>query len=241
MPDFGRAKHDKYRIELPTSKPEYPALPWTCADATFINVYFEVRKEILLDWLPPEYGRTTPAYCRLFIVDNPQSPIGPFRDAALALGGRLSMMPAVFTAASITNSRTALAAGIFERGYPNAFGKIEFEADRNRAHALISDEKGPLLEVTLPLLQTIEPSRLAYDHVDAIKTVRDDNGMKTELVVTAPDFKIEQAAICKNARVEYPAERPENTWQILNNRNLVSAQVVRGTRTFAAARLPGQN
>jgi hypothetical protein len=239
VPDFGRAKHEKYAIELPSSKPEYPALPWTCADATMINVYFEVRKEILLDWLPPEYGRTTPAYCRLFIVDNSQSPVGPFRDATLALGCRLSMMPAVFTAASITNSHSALAAGIFERGYPSTFGKIEFENDRNRAYAIISDEKGPLLEVTLPMLQTIEPSRLAYDHVDAIKTSRGDGGVKTELLITSPDFKVEHAAICKNARIEYPAERPESTWQILNNRNLVSAQVVRGTRAFAAGRPPG--
>ncbi len=238
MPDFGRAKHEKYRIELPSSKPDYAALPWTCADAVMINVYFEVRKEILLDWLPSEYGRTVPAYCRLFIMDNSQSPIGAFRDATLSLGCRLSMMPAVFVAASLTNSRSALAAGIFERGYPSAFGKIDFEADRNHAHALVSDEKGPLIEVTLPLLQTIEPSRLAYDHVDAIKTSGDD-GSKTELLITAPDLKIDQAAICKNARVEYPAERPESAWQILNNRNLVSAQVVRGTRTFAAAKPPG--
>src|SRR5580704_5105910 len=143
------------------------------------------------------------------------------RLARFALGCRLSMMPAAFATASITDSRTALAAGIFERGYPSAFGKIEFEADRNRAHAIISDEKGPLLEVTLPLLQTIEPSRLAYDHVDAIKTSRADGSIKTELMVTAPDFKIEHAAICKNARIEYPSERPESAWQILHNRNLV--------------------
>ena len=239
MPDFGRAQHAKYQVELPTSKPEYPALPWTCTDATMINVYFEVRKEILLDWLPAEYGRTVPAYCRLFVIDNSQSPIGPFRDAVLSLGCRLSMMPAVFVATSITNSRTALAAGVFERGYPNTFGKIEFEADRSRAHAIISDEKGTLLAITLPLLQTIEPSRLAYDHVDAIKTSRGDKGLKTELMVTQPDLKIEHAAICKNARIDYPEERPESAWQILNNRNLVSAQVIRGTRTFAAARPPG--
>ena len=239
VPDFGRAKHEKYAIELPSAKPEYPALPWTCADAVMINVYFEVRKEILLDFLPPEYGRTVPAYCRLFVIDSPQSPIGPFRDATLALGCRLSMMPAGFAAASITNSHTALAAGIFERGYPSAFGRIEFEADRNRAHAIVSDEKGPLLEVRLPLLQTIEPSRLAYDHVDAIKSSRDGGRIKTELLITAPDFKIEHAAICKSAHIVYPTERPESAWQILNNRNVVSAQVVRGTRTFAAAKPPG--
>jgi len=58
-------------------------------------------------------------------------------------------------------------------------------------------------------------------------------------VVTSPDIKIEQAAICKNVRLEYPAERPDSVWQILRNRNIVSAQVVRGTRTFAAAHPPG--
>jgi len=239
MPDFGRAKHQKYAIDLPASKLEYAALPWTCADATMLNVYFEVRKEILLDWLPAEYGRTSPAYCRLVICDVTQSPIGPFRDATLALGCRLNMMPAGFAVASISNSHSVVAAGIAERGIPNAFGKIEFEADRSRAYAIIGDAKGPLLEVKLPLLQTIEPSRLAYDHLDAIKTSRGDNGMKTELVVTAPDFKIDHAAICKNAQLDYPAERPESAWQILNNRNVVSAQLVRGTRTFAAATAPG--
>ena len=116
-------------------------------------------------------------------------------------------MPAGFVAASITDNPRALAAGQFERGYPSTLGKIAFEADANHAHALVSDEKGPLIEVTMPSLQTIEPSRLAYDHVDAIMTSRGDDGIKTELLVTAPDLKIEHAAICKNARIDYPAER----------------------------------
>ena len=30
MPDFGRAKHEKYAIELPSAKPEYAVLPWAC-------------------------------------------------------------------------------------------------------------------------------------------------------------------------------------------------------------------
>jgi len=238
MPDFGRAKHEKYTIDVPASTPSYAALPWTCADATMLNVYFEVRKEILLDWLPSEYARTSPAYCRLVVCDIAKSPIGPFRDATLALGCRLNMMPAGFAVASISNSHTVVGVGIAERGIPNTFGKIEFDADRHRAHGVVSDDKGPLVEVTLPLLQTIEPSRLAYDHLDAIKTARGGSGMKTELVVAAPDFKIEHAAICKKAHIEYPSERPESAWQILNNRNIVSAQLVRGTRTFAAANPP---
>ena len=50
------------------------------------------------------------------------------------------MMPAVFVAASITDNQTVLAAGIVERGFPNTFGKIEFEADgrwRARSSATI--------------------------------------------------------------------------------------------------------
>lgn len=239
MPDPGRANRDSYQIELPASKPDYPALPWECAGVTMLNVYFEVHKDVMLERLPMEYNRTTPPYCRLFIFDVPQSPAGPFRDATLALGCRLNMMPAGFAAASITNSKQVQAAGIFDRGYPNALGKIEFEVEKTRAHAIVSDEKGPLIEVVMPLLQTIEPSRLAYDHVDAFRTVMGDSGLRTELLVTGFDLKIEHAAICKNARIEYPAERPESPWQVLRNRNVVSAQVVRGTRTFAAARLPG--
>ncbi len=235
MPDPGLARHESYLIELPKTKPEYPPLPWTCAGATMLNVYFEVRKDTLLERLPPEFCRTSPPYCRLMIIDHPDSPIGPFRDAMLGLGCRLNMMPAIFAAASITNSPKALAAGIFERGFPNRLGKIEFEADLNRARGLVSDESGPLIELVLPLLQTIEPSRLAYDHADSLRTT---DGGKTELLVTSPDIKVEKAAICKNARVEYPREA-DGPWHTLRSRNVVSAQVVRGTRTFAAAHPPG--
>lgn len=231
MPDPGRARQDKYRITLPAEHAGYPPLPWTSNGATMINVYFEVRKEVLLDYLPAEYNRTSPAYCRLAIIDNPDSPAGPYRDAFLALGCRLSMMPAAFVAVSITNSLKTLAAGVFERGYPSAMGKIDFEADVSRAHALISDDKGPLIEVILPTLQTIEPSRLAYDHVDAIRTLADG---KTELAITQSEITIERAAISKDTRIEYPVDR-DNPWQTINCRNVVSAQVVRGARTFGAA------
>jgi hypothetical protein len=201
-----------------------------------INIYFEVLKDPLLDRLPPEFCRTSPSYCRLSIIDHPESPSGPFRDAILALGCRLNMMPAAFVAASITNSGKALAAGMFERGFPNVLGKIDFESSVNAARATISDAKGPLLEVRLPLLQTIEPSRLAYDHADALRTTSEG---KTELTITKPDIKIERAAICKNATIEYPTDRVESTWQSLRCRNVVSAQVVQGTRTFDGGGRPG--
>lgn len=236
MPDPGRARHESYVVKLPSPKPEYPALPWTCAGATMINVYFEVLKGVLLDRLPPEFNRTSPAYCRLFVIDHPNSPAGPFREATLTLGCRLSMMPAAFVAASMTDNPKALAAGLFERGYPMGLGSIELELGTTNVRVAVKDAKGPLMTVVLPSLQTIEPGRLAYDHVDAIKTSADG---KTELLVTSPDMEIEQAAICKNARIEYPDEMRDTPWHILLNHNIVSAQVARGTRTFAAGHQPG--
>ena len=238
MPDPGRASHESFVVKLPAERIDYPALPWKCAGATMLNVYFEVRKEVLLDRLPPEFCRTSPAYCRLFVIDHPESPVGPFREATLALGCRLNMMPAAFVAASITDNPKALAAGIFERGYPNTLGRIEFESGRSSARALISDAKGPLVEVVMPTLQTIEPSRLAYDHVDAIKTVESDGAARGELVITARELAIDRAAICKNTRIAYPAAHPESAWQILQSRNLISAQLVSLTRTFAAGGAP---
>ncbi len=235
MPDEGLARHEEYRIELPKERPQYPALPWKCANATMINVYFEVRKRPLLERLPPEFCRSSPAYCRLTIIENPDSPGGAFRDAILGLGSRLNMMPAVFVAASITDNPKALAAGIAERSFPSTLGKIEFEAGVSSARALISDSRGPLLEVTLPQLQTIEPSRLAYDHADGILTTPDGG---TQLMVVGPDIEITRAAICKNGRIDYPAERADSPWQILDCRNVVSAQVVQGTREFKAGHQP---
>lgn len=236
MPDPGRSRHEDYLMDLPRERPAYPPLPWVCPNSTMINIYFEVLKGPLLDRLPPEFCRTSPPYCRLSIFDHPESPVGPFRDAILALGCRLNMMPAAFVAASITNSERALAAGIFERGFPNMLGKIEFASSVGSARAGVSDGTGPLLEVELPLLQTIEPSRLAFDHADALRTTADG---KTALTITRPDITIHRAAICKNARIEYPGERQKTPWHSLDCRNVVSAQLVHGDRTFDAGHAPG--
>jgi hypothetical protein len=146
------------------------------------------------------------------------------------------MMPAVFVAASITSSEKALAAGVFERGFPNVLGKIEFVSSVGSARAVVGDAAGPLLEVELPLLQTIEPSRLAFDHADSLRTAADG---KTALTITQPDVKIQRAAICKNARIEYPGERPQTAWHSLRCRNVVSAQLVHGDRVFDAGHAPG--
>jgi hypothetical protein len=129
-----------------------------------------------------------------------------------------------------------LAAGIFERGFPNMLGKIEFASSVGSARAGVSDGTGPLLEVELPLLQTIEPSRLAFDHADALRTTADG---KTALTITRPDITIHRAAICKNARIEYPGERQKTPWHSLDCRNVVSAQLVHGDRTFDAGHAPG--
>ena len=236
MPDPGRSRHEDYRMDLPKERPVYPPLPWVCPNSTMINVYFEVLKAPLLNRLPPEFCRTSPPYCRLSIFDHPESPVGPFRDAILALGCRLNMMPAAFVAASITNSEKVLAAGVFERGFPNTLGSIEFSSSVASARAVVGDARGPLLEIELPLLQTIEPSRLAFDHADALRTTADG---ETALTITRPDIEIRRAAICKNARIEYPAERPETAWHSLHCRNVVSAQLVHGDRRFEAGHAPG--
>jgi hypothetical protein len=223
-------------MDLPKERPVYPPLPWVCPNSTMINVYFEVLKAPLLNRLPPEFCRTSPPYCRLSIFDHPESPVGPFRDAILALGCRLNMMPAAFVAASITNSEKVLAAGVFERGFPNTLGSIEFSSSVASARAVVGDARGPLLEIELPLLQTIEPSRLAFDHADALRTTADG---ETALTITRPDIEIRRAAICKNARIEYPGERPETPWHSLRCRNMVSAQLVHGERTLDAGHAPG--
>ena len=234
MADFGRAKREQYAIKLPSSRTEYPALPWKCAKATMINVYFEIQKERHLDHLLSEYSRTSPAYCRLSIFDVEESPVGPFRDAYLGLGCRLGLMPAVVIAASITDNAKVLAAGIAERGFPNSSGKIALEIDRTHAHATIGDDRDQLLEVTLPSLQTMEPGRLAFDHADGIIT-REDGAL--DLVATPAEMAIQRAALCKDARIEYPVDR-KGIWQVLNCRHIVSAQAVSGERTFSPGQKP---
>jgi len=160
--------------------------------------------------------------------------VGPFRDAYLGLGCRLGLMPAVVIAASITDNAKVLAAGIAERGFPNSSGKIALEIDRTHAHATIGDDRDQLLEVTLPSLQTMEPGRLAFDHADGIIT-REDGAL--DLVATPAEMAIQRAALCKDARIEYPVDR-KGIWQVLNCRHIVSAQAVSGERTFSPGQKP---
>jgi hypothetical protein len=240
MPDPGKARPSEYLVTLPEQKPDYPPLPWKCESVTMLNVYFEVRKDALIDRLPSDFNRTSPAYCRLSVIDHPSSPAGAFREATLALGCRFSMLPGAFAAVSITDNAKVCDAGIFERGFPSVLGEVELEANTGGARAAISDHDGKILEIVMPSLQTIEPGRLAYDHVDSFRTEIKDGKPRAELVVTSPDMKITNAAICKNAQVNY-ADRRNDVWTDLRSRNIISAQVVRGTRTFAAAHLPGSH
>jgi hypothetical protein len=122
------------------------------------------------------------------------------------------MMSAIFVAASITDNPKVLTAGLQEREFPYTLGKIDFEADKSHVCALIADETGLLVEILMPSLQTIDPGRLAYDHPDSI------------LARVGGDLESE---------VTYPTEQ-HLTWQVLNCRNIISAQLVRGVRTFAA-------
>jgi len=237
MPDSGRAAATSYLLEIPATLSEYPPLPWQCAGITMLNVYFEVRKDILLEYLPPQFNRSVPSFCRLFIVDHLQSPIGPFREATLALGCRYNMFPAGFVTASFTNNPKAVAAGLLERGCPNRVGIIECEVSGNQARASIADNNGTLLSLVLPDLQTIEPGRLAYDPMNAFRTTGHNGGMQEELVVIAPDIDIAQAAISKSAQLTYPSPR-DTIWHTLRSCGVISAQLVRGARAFAAAKKP---
>lgn len=237
MPDPGRAGPEQYVMHLATPA-EYPPLPWRCADATMLSASFEVYKDPLLDRLPHAFNRTSPAYCRLLVIDHPQSPVGPFREATLALGCRLRMHPGIFVVASLTDHPQVLAAGAHERGFPMGLGTIELAVGSDQARATIADETGPLLTLVIPALQTIEPGRLAYDHANALRTTGYNGGARAELVVVAPEIEIARAAISKSARFAYPALR-DTVWHVLRSRNMISAQVVHGARTFAAARKLG--
>lgn len=237
MPDPGRAGPENYQLKVPSTKPDYPPLPWTCAGVTMLSVSFEVLKEELLKRLPSQFNRTSPPYCRLFIIDHPASPIGPFREATLTLGCRLNMHPAGFVTASLTDNPLVLAAGLFERGCPLALGAIEVEVKADQAQATISDQEGPLLRLVIPALQTIEPGRLAYDHLNTFRTTGHNGSVQAEMAVIAPDVEIEQAAISKSAQIDYRGAR-NVAWHLLRSRNVISAQLVRGTRTFAVAKKP---
>jgi hypothetical protein len=200
-----------------------------------LNIYFEVRKETLLDLLPPLFNRSTPPFCRLMIIDHPHSPVGPFREAILALGCRYNMFPAGFAVASLTDNPKVHAAGLLERGFPTTRGQIEFTAGTDQAYATLIDQTGLVLNVEFPTLQTIEPGRLAYDHVNAFRTTGHNGGARTDLVVISPDIEITQAAISKSTHITYPSVR-DTVWHALGARQVISAQVVRGTRTVAAAK-----
>ncbi|MGI8927035.1 MAG: hypothetical protein ACR2HN_10365 [Tepidiformaceae bacterium] len=203
--------------------------PWTLPGARWAQLTYEVAKQAALESLPGDVGRPVPCYARLLLLDAPQSPAGPFRLAALMVGGRYRLMPRNVLVEGVVDGPLEAFSGAF--GSPFRAGPVSLE----RAGAVVEGGVavgGDLLaELRLPALYAIEPGMLRWD---AWLGYAAGDGV-VQLIEYGPRPEPEEAFLSKNATLVTPAALPRShLWRRFRNLNTISACYLEGDLTLTA-------
>ena len=98
MPETGL--FDSATIAAVSGATDAPPPPWEISAAVVQQVTFEVQVPQGRRLLADIVTRSAPMYAKLTVVDRADSPVGPYREAVLALGCRAGMLPALYVVAS---------------------------------------------------------------------------------------------------------------------------------------------
>jgi acetoacetate decarboxylase len=225
MPDHGRLAAEVLPYTGPTSAPLYPPPPWLLPGSRVVKVMFETDANQLLDWLPPKLTRSSPPYGVITISHHPESPVGPFNLATQHLGCRAGFFIRAFTVQAVTDSVTALS-GLREIwGYPCRLGEVRLDVGEVAVTASVS-VGGPLLDIELTGLTSVEPDAARLDPVINVRAVPSvEEGKRHDLVQMLqidPDYTMREVSR-GTARVEYAGDAGTNDWAALPCRNVISA------------------
>ncbi len=206
----------------------HPA-PWQIAQARWAQLTFEVTQTAALEALPGDVGRPVPCYARLFVLDAADSPVGPFRLAALMAGGRYRMLPRNVLVQGVVDGTVEAIAGAF--GSPFAGGRISLERTGTRAIATIAVDGQLVATLVLPELRAIDAGMLRWD---AWLGFAANNGA-VELIEYGPRPAPREAFLSKGATLDTPADLGRaNPWRRFRNLNTVSSCFVEGGLTLSA-------
>jgi hypothetical protein len=203
--------------------------PWAIARARIAQITCEVDQAAVLESIPCDVSRPVPCYARLFLLDAEDSPIGPFRLAALLAGGRFRMFP-----------RNVLVAGVFDGpvdevarafGGPFSAGTVTLERAGLEVSATVAAEGAELARIRWPSLHAIEPTMLRWDAWLGYA----GDGKRTQIVEYGPRPDPEAAFLTKAATLDMGAGLARgHTWRRFRNLNMVSGCYVEGPLELTA-------
>lgn len=179
--------------------------------------------------MPGDVSRPVPCYARLVVLEAAQSPVGPFKLAALLVGGRYRLMPKNVLVDGIVDGAVEAVAAAF--GGPFRVGSVALDRDGPRLSATVSAGGDVLATVVMPSLYAVEPSMLRWD---AWLGYSSDDGV-LNIVEWGPQPQAREAFLSKGATLETPAALPRShLWRRFRSLNTISACYEEGDVALAA-------
>ena len=136
---------------------------WALADARVVSLTFELSKRQMLDLLPEGLIRPVPPYAKIIIVDAPDSPAGPYREAGLFLGARDRVQIRNVLLDAIVQGEGPLASARRCFGGSRRAGTIALDVEDGEIRAVIAGEEGELCRIRMGALRRCDATMLKFD------------------------------------------------------------------------------
>ena len=136
---------------------------WELADTRVVSLTFELSKHQMMDLLPEGLIRPVPPYAKVIIVDAPDSPAGPYREAGLFLGTRDRVQIRNVLLDAVVEGDGQLASGRRCFGGSRRAGSIELDVSDDDIRAVISGEEGELCRIRMGALRRCDATMLKFD------------------------------------------------------------------------------
>jgi hypothetical protein len=188
MPDYGQ-------LDLATL-PDRPAVAegqegWDLPEARVISLTFEVRKAQALPLLPSTLIRPVPAYAKLIVVDAPDSPAGPYREAGLFVGARDRVQIRNVLLDGIVVGAHQLEAARSWFGGSRRTGTVDLLFGEDEIRIAIADADGPLCNVRMAALRRCDATMLKFDALLVPGATRDGSAALLRYGVRVPLTEVE--------------------------------------------------
>ena len=170
MPNHGSLSLAEHPDRPPVEQGLEPGA-WQLDDVRVVSVTYEVMTAHMFDLLPRELIRPVPPYVKIVVVDAPESPVGPYREAALFLGGREGIQIRNFLVDAIVEGQAQLAEARRRFGGSRRRGRVTLDWGEGTIGAAIADEDGPLCELRLGRIHECDATMLKFDALQVAGTV----------------------------------------------------------------------
>ncbi len=136
---------------------------WDLSDTRVVSLTFELSKTQMMDLLPEGLIRPVPPYAKVIIVDAPDSPAGPYREAGLYLGARDRVQIRNVLLDAIVQGDEQLASSRRCFGGSRRAGTIDLDVSDDGINAVIASEEGELCRIRMEDLRRCDATMLKFD------------------------------------------------------------------------------